>query len=616
MSVELAAMTEFLAQHEPFRHLPPEELAEAAGQMDITYVRRGAEIMSIGTDNSTLYIIRSGALDVLNAEGILVDRRDAGFSCGYSTLQGESKSKYTIVAVEDSLLYRLPQAEFSRLAQAYPEFERFFVFQSRATSAASRLVADEHADALMQPIAELELGAALTLEASASITATAQAMAEAGNSAAMIVEEGALVGIVTDADLRSRVLAKGLDPASPVREVMTRNPATLHGASMAMEALLLMNGRGFHHVPVVDGTQVRGVVTHTTLAQVLQDSPVFQAAQVERIATPEEGEGLLARTSELAVRSIDRGSSPREVSALMTLTADSLARRLCHLAEEELGPAPVPYSFAVLGSQGRHELGLASDQDNALVLDDAYDPQSHGEYFARLGSFVCAGLNTAGQVWCPGEMMAQTPQWRMTVSEWKRSFATWAGAPVPDALLHAQVFYDMRSVAGEAALTDDVMAQAVADGRGSRRLHAHLASLAARREPPLTLFRGFVVDRDGATAHTFDIKKGGLATIVQLARLYALSSGAQEVDTVARLKAAAGQAVSAQGAADLEAAWKFLRQLTFAHQARQRAEGRAADYHFNPRDLETLDRERLRDSFKIIKSHQAALSTKYPVRSI
>lgn len=147
-------------------------------------------------------------------------------------------------------------------------------------------------------------------------------------------------------------------------------------------------------------------------------------------------------------------------------------------------------------------------------------------------------------------------------------------------------------------------------------MHAHLASLAARREPPLTFFRGLVVERDGEYANTLDIKKGGTAGIVQMARLFALAIGSEEVDTRKRLREAAGDSLSKMGAQELLDAFDYLRSLTLAHQARQLRDGVAPDYHIDPKQLGRLERERLRDAFRAIKSMQNALATKYPVRNI
>lgn len=295
---------------------------------------------------------------------------------------------------------------------------------------------------------------------------------------------------------------------------------------------------------------------------------------------------------------------------------DSLARRVITLAEEEVGPPPVPYAFVVVGSQGRRAVNFASDQDNALILADDYDEAEHGEYFATLTSRICDGLHEAGQMHCPGDMMASNPKWRMTVSQWQQTFHEWITAPQPEALLYAQIFFDMRLVHGSRELADHVHLSAVEAAQGSQRLHAQLAALAVRSDPPLGVFRGLVVDRKGDYARTLHIKAGGTAALVQIARLYGIVAGSPLVGTRARLKAAVdANVLSRSGARDLSDAFEFLTSLTLRHQAGQLRRGKEPDYRIAPDSLGKLDRVNLRDAFGIVKSIQSSLAVTYPVRN-
>lgn len=622
MSVEIDEVTSFLAQHEPFSRLPEEELTALSAQLSMIYLRRGDIPIKMGEENAHLHIIRTGAIDVVGEEGVLLDRRESGLTFGYSTLQGEPVSVYEMVAVEDSLVFTLPQEAFSQLAERNPDIARFFSAQSRQIRAAARGLTDSApTDVLRTPLRELIRTDVLTAPAATTIRDAALLMTEHGVSSLLVVEPGPesdkrLTGILTDRDLRTRVLASQRDPSEPVGEIMTPQPLTVSADAPAMEALLHMAERGIHHLPVVKEGALQGIVTQSDVTRLLHNDPVYLAADLSRRTSVAELNGAFNEATRLAGRFVERGSTPAEASSLVTLAADAVARRLCTLAEEELGPPPVEYAFVAVGSQGRREMALASDQDNALVLADDFDAAVHGEYFARLSSFVCQGLADAGQVLCPGDMMAMTAQWRMTRSQWIEAFRRWIREPQPEALLNAQIFFDFRVLYGSETLGREVHTAAVEMGRGATRLHAHLASLAARREPPLTLFRGLVVERDGDYANTLDIKKGGTAGIVQMARLFALASGSTVVDTRQRLREAAGNAVSRQGAQELLDAFDYLRSLSFQHQARQLREGQQPDYHIDPKGLGRMEREHLRDAFRAIKSMQNALATKYPVRNI
>ena len=620
MSVEVEEVTGFLAEHEPFSHLPSDALTAISASMTMRYIRRGTTVVLAGQRNDTLHVIRSGAMDVLDSEGGLLDRREPGLSFGYSTLvadPGVAESRYTTVAVEDSLILELPREAFQRAAAEHPDIERFYSLQTRQIRSAAQDLADDAATGVLRtPLRDVMIVNPQATAPETSIAAAAQQMREQAVSSLLITADGALRGIVTDRDMTGRVVAQSLDTSLPVSEVMTRDLRTVTPETLAFEAMLLMAELKIHHLPVLEEGKVVGVVAGADIARLLRVNPIYLTADFSRRTSREELRDAYREACAVIARFLDRSGDFAEAAQMMTIAADSIARRLLELAEEQFGAPPVPYAFVVLGSQGRREMGLSSDQDNAMVLSNDYDPNQHGEYFANLARWVCEGLAEAGQAWCPGDMMATNPLWRQTAREWEGTFHTWITAPNADALLHAQTFFDFRPIYGDTALAGEVHRTAVRMGGESKRLHAHLASLAARREPPLTFFKGLVVERSGDYARTLNIKTGGTYSIVQMARLYAIASGVDAVDTATRLELSAGVGVSKEGARDLADAFYFLRTLTLRHQARKLRHGEQPDYHVDPKRLSKMDREHLRDSFQVIKRMQSALGNKYPVRSI
>lgn len=620
MNVELDEVRRFLADHHPFQTLPADILATIPQTMTMVYVRRGQTLITAGKPNDYLWVLRSGAVDVLDNQGVLLDRRDTGRSFGYSTLLGERASLYTIIAVEDSLILKMHRDHFIPLSHNSPELERYYSGQSaRIRAAAQQLRQEDFSDILRTALGSFAIPNPAHISPEESIQSAARLMGEKNVSSLLVMEsgslEGRLLGIMTDRDMR-KAIANATNITQPVSTVMTTAVRTAAPEQLVIEALLTMAELNIHHLPIVNAGVTVGIVTSADIMRLLQANPLYFAGDLARKDTPEGMREVVQDAHKVVVRFIERGAAAQEISSLLTLVADSTARRLLTLAEEELGAAPIPFAFVVVGSQGRREMGVASDQDNALILGNEYDPNIHGQYFQRLGSFVCEGLATAGQELCPGEMMASNPQWRMSEQDWNNTFHTWVTAPDPDALLYAQTFFDMRGIYGDAAMAQRVHAQAMASAKNSPRMHAHLAALAARREPPLGFFRGLVVDRAGEYANTLNIKKGGIAALVQMARLFAIAGGRDALSTTQRLEGAAGTAVSSRSAEDLVAAFEFFNSITLKHQMAQIREGKQPDYHINPQALSKLDRENLRDAFHIIKSVQSALSIKYPVRNI
>lgn len=619
MTVEFDEIRDFLAGTAPFSSLPQEELAALPARLTQRYVPRGESLLRAGLANDDVFLVRHGLVDVFDASGTLLDRRDVGDHLGYSTLMSGEPSLYTMTAVEDSLVLVIHRDVFDDLNARHREVARYYGGENaRIRAVASKLRSSTAGDALRARVADLMTPEPVTAPATATIREAAQTMAAANVSALLLVDgDGRLAGIVTDHDLRARVVAAGRDVSGPVADVMTPEPHHVDPSTLAMEAMLLMGERGHHHLPVVEAGELVGMVVLGDILRTMQTDPVYAAAGLARKTTVEGVAEIAANARRAAVGFIERGIGPDEISRMLTSNADAVARRLLVMAEQELGEPPVPYCFVVLGSQGRREMGLASDQDNAIILDGAYDEAAHGAWFAELADRVCRGLDACGQALCPGGMMASNPAWRMTLRQWEDTFHGWITAPDGDALLHAQTFFDIRGIHGDLHLVEALRASYVPIASNSTRLHAHLAKLATFREPPLGFFRGLVLEKGGSHANTVDVKKGGTAAIVQMGRLFAVAGGLPQVGTRERLTAGAGAGtVSARGAEDLRDAFEFLSSVVLRHQAAQLGAGEEPDNHVDPKALPKADREHLRDAFGVIRGIQQGLAARYPIHQM
>ena len=617
MDVELVEVRDFLARCAPFDDLPASVLDRLPARLTQQYHRRGSVIVDAGQSNDTLHIIRTGAVEVCDPEGTLLDTRDEGDCFGYSTLVHGGASRYRMDAVADTLLLEMPRETFDELAEKFPSIRDFFGERSDRIreDLASARVAAAGGDALGTPVGELLTRDAVTTGPDTSIRDAARIMTDRRVSALLVVEDDVVTGIFTDRDLRSKVVAAGADPAAAVSTIMTPDPVSVDVRTRAFDATLLQIDRGVHHLPVCDNGAPVGMVTTGDLLRLAQADPVYLAARISRAPDTETVAALSRRLPEIVGEFVRRGTAPQDIGRVITATADAATRRLLVLAEEELGSPPVPYCWVGLGSQARGEMGVASDQDNALVLaDDAATVPGGDEYFAALAERVCGGLDRAGFPLCPGEVMASNPAWRHTTSGWMRRVADWVGAPEPEPMVHAQVFFDIRAVHGDRALLEPIRRDMLARARANARFQAHLARIACEWQPPLGFFRGLVVARRGEYRNTLEIKAGGIAPVVQIARLHALAAGADEVATLDRLDAAAVAGVVARGDAEnLAEAFRFLRGLAYRHHARQIAEGHEQDNNVDPSTLSTKDRHRLRAAFRIIAGAQDALALRYRV---
>ena len=613
MEVELAEVRDFLADHAPFDRLPADELAALPRRCTIRYARRGSVVLDVGDLGDGLYVVRSGAVEVRDETAELVDRVGTGEAFGMSSLLEHRPTRYRCTAVEDTLLLVLEPAAFAELSQAHPDFATFFAatHHTRLSRAIGNLQrATSGSTALGTRVGDLVTREPVTTTPAASVRDAAAAMSAAGVSCVLVVEHLALVGIVTDRDLRNRVLAADLPTVSPVRSVMTPDPVTLSADALAFEALLEMVSRDIHHLPVVDETgRPVGLVTTTDLVRLENANPVYLAAAIGGQTTLSgvvaEAPGIRAVLGQL----VERDVSAADVSRVATALGDAVRRRVLALVEEELGPPPVPYSWVVLGSAARDEEGFTADQDHAIVL--GAEPDEAGDaWFAALAERVTAALEQCGWPRCPGDVMATNPDWRLTVPQWRARFADWSREPQPDAVLHTAVFHDMRHLAGDRGLTEQVQLASVTTA--SPRLLGHLSRQALSMRPPLGFFRGLVLERHGEHRDTLDIKRP-ISALVQLARIHALRSGSPALSTRRRLAAAAAAGtIDHDAAAELTDALELMSYLRLHHQAAQARAGRTPDNNLRPADLTQRQRRHLRDAFEIVRSAQQRLSSTLP----
>jgi CBS domain-containing protein len=246
------------------------------------------------------------------------------------------------------------------------------------------------------------------------------------------------------------------------------------------------------------------------------------------------------------------------------------------------------------------------------VLDDAYDPARHGDYFKALANEVNDGLAACGYVHCPGEMMARTDEWRQPRARWDEYFRRWTGSPDPKALMLTCVFFDLRAIHGTAALIDELRREVLRRTRDNRIFLALMVGNALKHRPPLGLFGGISTVRAGEVRDAVDLKHSGIVPIVDLARIYALAGGHEVVNTRDRLAVAAESGeISAQSARDLRDALEFLGGLRIAHQARQIEQGLAADNMLSLSELSNFERTQLKDAFAVVQTLQSVLAQRY-----
>ena len=617
MDVELIEIREFLAQHPPFAYLHARVLDGVPRYLTIRYLRRGSDFPPSGDEQAAVWIVRTGAVELRDHSQTLLEKLGEGDLYATPCLDDSSLPGHSGKVIEDSLFYLLPCPIFQELRRQHPDFDRHFErdLHTRLRHAIVQLQQRQGSTSSLMHLeaASLIKRTPITITPQQSIRQAAELMSNEHASSLLVLEDDKLCGIITDRDLRQRVVATGLDTSRPLSEVMTRDPLTLAGHAPAFEALLQMTRLHIHHMPVVD-TQNRlmGIITASDILHQHNLNTVSLASSIRHCQDVESLVVVCQQLPELQAQLINSGLGSEQLTQALSAVNEGISQRLLELAEQQLGPAPVPYAWMVCGSQARREQTTVSDQDHALLLDDSYQPEQHDGYFAELARFVSDGLAACGFIYCPGDVMATNPIWRQPRKVWRSYFDQWINRPEPMSLMHSSIFFDMRTIYGEQGLFDNLQQEILQQCKSNTIFLTHLVANALHNRPPLGFFRQFVLIHDGKHDDTLDIKHHGIIPIVDLARVYALSAGLTPINTRERLKAAEACGIlSHDGAQDLIHALEFISTLRARHQARQHVAGMPMDNYLSPDSLSRPERAQLKDAFVIIHTMQQTIERRY-----
>ena len=467
-------------------------------------------------------------------------------------------------------------------------------------------------------VAELVREAPLTCGGDTSVKDLAASMTTGTARAVVVLDPaGQPCGIVTDRDLRAKVVALGRDPSlTTARAVMSSPPITISVTAFAVEALLEMTQREIHHLVVLDDGRLCGVISSDSLVALPAAHPVLLARAIGRAGSVPALADLAARAAELVHVLVERGTRAPAIAGIVAEINDRLVRRVLTLAEAtvtaRLGAgAPLPYCWLLFGSEGRREQTLRTDQDNGLVYADTDDGTVHA-WFQALARETIDGLIAVGFPPCPGGAMASNPRWCQPLEVWKEYFRAWMEQPTAEHVLAASMYFDARPLAGEMALghalTDLIRAEAPR--------HPHLLSALARdvvdRALPRTVLGGIRVESRGPHRGTVDVKASGGLHLVATARIHALALGLAETNTIARfLGAAAAGIYSATEATEIVAAFEHLLHLRLAVQLERLSQHAVPDNRVDPRRLSRRDALLLRDVFATVSRLQADLRERY-----
>jgi CBS domain-containing protein len=572
----------------------------------------GERIFSQGTGPvESLRVVRSGSVEI-RYDGQVLDLLGPGELFGHASMLSGLPTGFEARAAEETICYRIPAAVIDPLL-ARPDFMRFIarsIVGDRARSGPEHI---PPVDPVQRRVETLIRAAPLLCSAGEPIREAAKRMTAEGASA-VLVADGEALGIVTDRDLRSRVVAAGVSPEAPVSAIMTTPAWTVRAGALGGDVLLDMLGRGVHHVPVRSAAgEVLGVVDDGDLIAAEARKPFLLRRAIGLADSTSDLVSAAAGLAPMIIALHDARVAADQVAAIRSVILDALTRRLVELAIRDVGDPPAFFTWFALGSLARREAVPSSDADSALAWQDEGAGPDVAAYMARVAGAVDDGLKACGVQPDANGASAANPLFARSLASWRAAARTLSEDPTREkALILVSILTDSRALwtNGTGAGAGVSVADALWQERSRPDLLRLLARFALQFRPPTGFLRDFVVEHSGERRGQLDIKHGGLIPIIDLARWAGLAAGAASGSTMERLRAAeAAGTLEGADARTLIEAFGFIFSLRLDHQVGQLRAGQRPDDFIAPKTLNPLARSYLKEAFRAVASVQSGLAS-------
>ncbi len=455
---------------------------------------------------------------------------------------------------------------------------------------------------LREPITQA-VSAALSVSMNETIAKVASLMKKNRVTAAFVTgPDGDLIGIATDHDFRERVVSEGADLQSPIRSIMSAPVFTVPADAPIYEALFRMQERDVDHLAVVEpGGEIIGAVHMRDLARYQQSSSVIITDSIRRARNVTDINEAHDRLPGLVKAVVDSGADTRYVNRIVSGVSDAVVERLVDMAIEQLGPAPAKFAFLALGSEGREEQTLLTDQDNALLYEDPEPERSKevADYFLNLGTLVCDWLDESGYRYCDGGIMAKNPRWNLPRAVWRQQFSHWIHNAEAQELLELNMLFDFRCVYGQQQFARDLRAWAFDQMEEYPLFYLHFAQNALLYKPPLTWTGNLQTTSSADGAKTLSLKEA-IMPIVNFSRLYALRHRIDATNTLDRLSELYEKGVVSKDTYEhVVPDYETLMRIRLRRQAVAIEQGREASNLITPDELTSAEEARLKRLFSL-----------------
>jgi CBS domain-containing protein len=640
MNVIINRVAEFLYRFPPFSFLEKEDLVQVAQQVEIQYLEKGETLFNQGEPaQPSFFVLKEGTIHLVEKTSKGEEIReicDEGDVFGVLALLGRRPYLLTSKIIENSLVYAIPVAIFEKILERNSRVALFFaagfaagqvvvrqdLSHGQKARAEFKKSTGDHSLLIFSDQSEVKISQnVLICSPGTTIQTAAEMMAKAQVSSIIICEQGGFpIGILTDKDLRNRVLAVGISPSESVSSVMTSPVITRKKAEHFSNLYLTMIRHRLHHLVLTEdgSTQspVCGLISDHDILLSMGNSPAVLIHALMNTLEISEMRKIRDQAENMLRYYLENEVSMDFVSSIMTEINDVIISQALEIGKKNLATQfpemqDVRFCFLSLGSEGREEQLLRTDLDNAILYQDVPEIASEQakKYFLQLGEQVIEILLACGFDSCPGKMMANNPEWVQPLSVWKQYFSEWIMRPTPEALLKSSIFFDFRSVKGNSSLAEELSLHIYEEIGKKKAFLSFLGQNAMQNPPPLGFFKDFIVEKSGEHKDQFDLKGRAMLPLTDLARLLILSHEVVGINNTFRRfeKLAELEPVHAELFQQAGKAYEILMRMRALEGISNENNGRYLD----PKSIGKLQRQLLKNTFTPISELQELIQIRF-----
>lgn len=545
---------DFLKRYPPFNALEEQKLLEIATQVKVLYLEKDRSVFKAQESNHGMfYVVKDGAVRIFRMhkdEQQIVDISDEGDIFGLRPLITKEDYQLSATANEECILYGIPIDLFLPIALENKEVSNFLIasfasnvsdpysleesgklFTEYSVERNTEIFDIQHAKYSKNPV---------TCAPDTPIKDAARLMRDRKVGSIIITDKNKPKGIITNTDLRN-CIATGIVPINdPVTQIMSHPVRCFQKGPTVAQAQLMMLRNDINHLCITEdgtpNTNLLGIMTQHDIVVSFANNPVVLMKEIKRAKKGSTLREVRKKVSQLLKKYLDQNLPLSQISNILNEINYAITVRAIKLSLKKMkSEPPCQYAWLALGSQGRKEQLLLTDQDHAIVFEDVpqEDFKKTQDYFLKLASHTSKILHKIGYAYCPADMMGSNPRWCQSISQWKSQFNNWITEPTPESLLLSAIFFDYSYVYGDTDLVTHLSDSIFIALDKNSFFYKHMAKDATRNPSPLGFFRQFLVEDDGEHKDFFDIKSRALMPLIDAARVLSLHHKIRNINNTA-----------------------------------------------------------------------------------